>query len=92
MGLVLCFLGFFLGGAGQDWVSLYSSGCPETHSIDQAGLVLRNLSASASASKCWDQRCVPPLSSKKGSLKTALYRVSHVVTIVHFYEDNFNER
>jgi hypothetical protein len=29
-------------------VSLYSSGCPGTHSVDQAGLELRNLPASAS--------------------------------------------
>jgi hypothetical protein len=32
----------------QDSVSLYSLGCPETHSVDQAGLELRNLPASAS--------------------------------------------
>ena len=31
----------------QDRVSLYSSGCPGTHSVDQAGLELRNLPASA---------------------------------------------
>jgi hypothetical protein len=35
---------FFL----QDRVSLYSSGCPGTYSVDQAGLELRNLPASAS--------------------------------------------
>jgi len=29
-------------------VSLCSSGCPVTHSVDQAGLELRNLPASAS--------------------------------------------
>ena len=32
----------------QDWVSLYSLGCPGTHSVDQAGLKLRNLPVSAS--------------------------------------------
>jgi hypothetical protein len=32
----------------QDRVSLYSPGCPGTHSVDQAGLELRNLPASAS--------------------------------------------
>jgi hypothetical protein len=32
----------------RDRVSLYSSGCPGTHSVDQAGLELRNLLASAS--------------------------------------------
>jgi hypothetical protein len=32
----------------QDRVSLDSPGCPGTHSIDQAGLELRNLPASAS--------------------------------------------
>jgi hypothetical protein len=32
----------------QDRVSLSSPGCPGTHSVDQAGLELRNLPASAS--------------------------------------------
>ena len=32
----------------QDRVSLYSSGCPGNHSVDQAGLKLRHLPASAS--------------------------------------------
>jgi hypothetical protein len=32
----------------RDRVSLYSSGCPGTHFVDQAGLELRNPSASAS--------------------------------------------
>jgi hypothetical protein len=32
----------------RDRVSLCSPGCPETHSVDQAGLELRNLPASAS--------------------------------------------
>jgi hypothetical protein len=32
----------------QDRVSLCNPGCPETHSVDQAGLKLRNPSASAS--------------------------------------------
>jgi hypothetical protein len=32
----------------QDRVSLYSPGCPGTHSVDQPGLDLRNLLASAS--------------------------------------------
>jgi hypothetical protein len=35
---------FFL----QDRVSLCSPGCPGTHSVDQAGLEVRNLPASAS--------------------------------------------
>jgi hypothetical protein len=39
---------FFLGGGFRDSVSLYSSGCPGTHSVDQAGLELRNPPASAS--------------------------------------------
>jgi hypothetical protein len=38
------FFFFFFG----DRVSLYSSGCPGTHSVDQAGLELRNPPASAS--------------------------------------------
>jgi hypothetical protein len=40
--LVFCFFCF------QDRVSLYNPGCPGTHSVDQAGLELRNLPASAS--------------------------------------------
>jgi hypothetical protein len=40
----------FLFFVFQDRVSLYSPGCPGTHSVDQAGLELRNLPASASAS------------------------------------------
>jgi hypothetical protein len=45
-----CFLffGFFGFGFFRDRVSLYSPGCPGIHSVDQAGLELRNLPASAS--------------------------------------------
>jgi hypothetical protein len=48
---------FIVGGVGflfvclfvfQDRVSLYSSGCPGTQFVDQAGLELRNPPASAS--------------------------------------------
>jgi hypothetical protein len=39
---------FFWGGGGRDRVSLYSPGCPGTHSVDQAGLELKNPPASAS--------------------------------------------
>jgi hypothetical protein len=42
---------FFWGGVGfffWDRVSLCSPGCPGTHSVNQAGLKLRNLPASAS--------------------------------------------
>ena len=35
----------------RDRVSLCSPGCPGTHSVDQAGLELRNLLL---PSKCWD--------------------------------------
>jgi hypothetical protein len=37
----------------RDRVSLYSPGCPGTHSIDQAGLELRDSPPSASL-QCWD--------------------------------------
>jgi hypothetical protein len=43
---VFCFLFFCFFSSGR--VSLYSPGCPETHSVDQAGLKLRNPPASAS--------------------------------------------
>ena len=36
----------------RDRVSLCSPGCPRTHSVNQAGLELRN--PPASASKCWN--------------------------------------
>jgi hypothetical protein len=44
------FILFYFGGGGglRDRVSLCSSGCPGTHSVDQAGLELRNTPASAS--------------------------------------------
>jgi hypothetical protein len=44
VGFFICFLFLFF----QDRVSLYSPGCPGTHFVDQAGLELRNLPASAS--------------------------------------------
>ena len=37
-----------LFGVFRDRVSLYCTGCPHTHSVDQAGLELRELPASAS--------------------------------------------
>jgi hypothetical protein len=46
--IVLFFLLLFIYLVFQDRVSLYSPGCPGTHSVDQAGLELRNLPASAS--------------------------------------------
>jgi hypothetical protein len=46
--LFFCFLGVFLVFFFQDRVSLCSSGCPGTHSVDQAGLELRDPPASAS--------------------------------------------
>jgi hypothetical protein len=42
--LLLLLFFFFL----RDRISLYSPGCPGTHSVDQAGLELRNPPASAS--------------------------------------------
>jgi hypothetical protein len=42
------FFFFFFFLVFQDRVSLYSPGWPGTHSVDQAGLELRNLPASAS--------------------------------------------
>jgi hypothetical protein len=39
---------FLVFGFFRDRVSLYSPGCPGTHFVDQAGLQLRNLPASAS--------------------------------------------
>jgi hypothetical protein len=44
--------GGFFGGGVRDRVSLYSSGCPGTHFVDQAGLKLRNLPASGIKGMC----------------------------------------
>jgi hypothetical protein len=44
----LFFFPFFSFFFFQDRVSLFHPGCPGTHSVDQAGLELRNSSASAS--------------------------------------------
>ena len=38
----------------QDRVFLCSPGCPETRSVDQTGLELRDLSASSPHSKYWE--------------------------------------
>jgi hypothetical protein len=46
--LFVHFLFCFVLFCFRDRVSLYSPGCPGTHSVDQAGLELRNLPASAS--------------------------------------------
>jgi hypothetical protein len=47
-GLVFFVCLFVLVLVFRDRVSLCSPDCPETHSVDQAGLELRNLPASAS--------------------------------------------
>jgi hypothetical protein len=62
-----------LGGGGtvfQDRVSLCSSGCPGTHSVDQAGLELRNPPASAS-----QVRRVKVCATTTALLKDSSYRL-----------------
>ena len=44
----LLLFGWLVGFGFEDRVSLYSPGGPGTHSVDQAGLELRDLPASAS--------------------------------------------
>jgi hypothetical protein len=46
VGCFVCLFGLVL--VFRDRVSLHSPGCPGTHTVDQAGLKLRNLPASAS--------------------------------------------
>jgi hypothetical protein len=46
--LVFVFVFVFVFVVLRDRVSLYSPGCPGTHSVDQAGLELRDPPASAS--------------------------------------------
>jgi hypothetical protein len=45
---VCLFVCLFVFGFFRDRVSPYSPGCPGTHFVDQAGLEVRNLPASAS--------------------------------------------
>jgi hypothetical protein len=45
---VVCLFCFVFVVVFQDRVSLYIPGCPGTHFVDQAGLKLRNMPASAS--------------------------------------------
>jgi hypothetical protein len=54
----LVLFGFFLVLVFRDRVSLYSLGCPGTHSVDQAGLELRN--PPVSASRVLGLKAVPP--------------------------------
>jgi hypothetical protein len=48
MGVAMIPFFFFFFFFSRDRVSLCSPGCPGTYSVDQAGLKLRNLPASAS--------------------------------------------
>jgi hypothetical protein len=50
--VMFVFFFFFWCGECRDRVSLCSPGCPGTHSVDQAGLELRNLPPLPP--KCWD--------------------------------------
>jgi len=52
--LIDCFLVF------EDRFSLCSPGCPETHSIDQAGLKFTDISLPLPP-KCWDSKHAAPL-------------------------------
>jgi hypothetical protein len=55
----------------QDRVSLYSPGCPRTHSVDQAGLELRN--PPVSASQVLGLKHALPLPGYKTFLKGYVY-------------------
>ncbi|GAB1284923.1 Sodium/hydrogen exchanger 4 [Apodemus speciosus] len=60
-------------------VSLCSSGCPGTHSVDQAGLELRNLPASASQ--------VLGLKACTTTARQVLYNILIAFTKMHKFED-----
>ena len=62
----------------QDRVSLCSPGCPGTHSVDQAGLKLRNSPASASQVTSWILFCFRVLRCWTQSLMQALYIELHL--------------
>ena len=52
------FFGFIYFLVFLDWVCLCSSGCPGTHSVDQADLKLTEIHPPL-PSDCWDQRRAP---------------------------------
>jgi hypothetical protein len=62
------FFKFFSFFVFRDRVSLYSPDCPGTHFVDQAGLELRNLPASAS--RVLGLKAFGPLPSDIGTLET----------------------
>jgi hypothetical protein len=85
LGLItaLCFLFFCFFKVFRDRVSLYSPGCPGTHFVDQAGLKLRNLPASASRVLGLKACTTTP-----GSI-TALCICSHFSLWLHLRPDMF---
>jgi hypothetical protein len=71
----------------RDRVSLCSPGCPGTHSVDQAGLELRNPPASASFSKSYWR--VPPLPAEHffkcfSAIQDSLVENSSFSSVLHF--------
>jgi hypothetical protein len=75
---IFCFWG---EGGFQDRVSLCSPGCPGTHSVDEAGLELRNSPASASQvlglKACATTARLHWVFLKKGFLSSNPGKISH---------------
>jgi hypothetical protein len=97
--LLFSFLFFFFFLVFRDRVSLYIPGCPGTHSVDQAGLELRNPPASASQvlglkvcattaqPGCQFQRSTASQTARDGlCLSTATERAAQVKTVQSFAE------
>jgi hypothetical protein len=76
--LFVCLFGWLVWFS-QDRVSLYSPGCLGTHFVDQAGLELRNLFASAS--QVLGLKHVPPLPGRNKSFSMHLFS-HHVLNLV----------
>ena len=81
--LFIYFIGFFvcLFFVLRDRVSLYSPGCPGTHSVDQAGLELRNLPASTSTSQV--------LGLKACATTPSSHSVSYYHGVISVYREDF---
>jgi hypothetical protein len=69
----------------QDRVSLYSPGCPGTHFVDQAGLELRNLPASASR-----ELGLKACATTPGNFLKSLNLILNFFKIHKFYESWIN--
>jgi hypothetical protein len=67
----------------RDRVSLYSPGCPETHSVDQVGLELRN--PPASASRVLGLKACATMPGSKEPFFSLFFKDLFIITLLFIY-------